>query len=177
VAISTVVTVEFNTPPGSSETTPLLVMNSLKEDGPTKETAINDSSSEHHASSGLYVEDAQPRKAPWWSYIWDYEPGRSEEERVFIQKLDIFLITMLSFGYFIKNLDSGNVANAFVSGMKEDLAMNGNQINLVDTAVCNFQDYLIILAAYTWVVLQQRLAVGEPLCRRDTSKTFFLIFP
>ncbi|TDZ30779.1 Pantothenate transporter liz1 [Colletotrichum spinosum] len=73
-------------------------------------------------------------KAPWWSYIWDYEPGRSHEERVFIQKLDVFLITMLSFGYFIKNLDQTNISNAFVSGMKEDLAMNGNELNLIDTA-------------------------------------------
>ncbi|KAJ0330597.1 hypothetical protein COL922a_012312 [Colletotrichum nupharicola] len=73
-------------------------------------------------------------KAPWWSYIWDYEPGRSHEERMFIQKLDVFLITMLSFGYFIKNLDQTNISNAFVSGMKEDLSMNGNELNLVDTA-------------------------------------------
>ncbi|KAI0132616.1 major facilitator superfamily transporter [Xylariales sp. AK1849] len=77
----------------------------------------------------------QPKtKVPWWAYIWDYDPGRSHEERVFIQKLDVFLITMLSLGYFIKNLDQGNISNAFVSGMKEDLAMNGNEINLVDTA-------------------------------------------
>ncbi|KAH6659431.1 major facilitator superfamily transporter [Truncatella angustata] len=73
-------------------------------------------------------------KTPWWSYIWDYDPGRSQEERRFIRKLDIYLITMLSFGYFIKNLDQTNISNAFVSGMKEDLAMNGNQINLIDTA-------------------------------------------
>ncbi|PSN67048.1 major facilitator superfamily transporter, partial [Corynespora cassiicola Philippines] len=73
-------------------------------------------------------------KVPWYAYIWDYEPGRTHEERVFIQKLDWFLITILSLGYFIKNLDQTNISNAYVSGMKEDLAMNGNEINLVDTA-------------------------------------------
>ncbi|KAK6827241.1 major facilitator superfamily transporter [Apiospora arundinis] len=73
-------------------------------------------------------------RVPWWSYIWDYDPGRSHEECVFIQKLDVFLITMLSLGYFIKNLDQTNISNAFVSGMKEELAMNGNEINLIDTA-------------------------------------------
>lgn len=31
-------------------------------------------------------------------------------------------------GYFLKNLDQSNVNNAFLSGMKEDLAMNGNQL-------------------------------------------------
>lgn len=74
------------------------------------------------------------KKVPWWSYIWDYDPGRTHEERKFVQKLDIYLITMLSFGYFIKNLDQTNIANAFVSGMKEDLQMNKNELNLVDTA-------------------------------------------
>ena len=74
------------------------------------------------------------RKVPWYAYIWDYEPGRTHEERVFVSKLDTYLITILSLGYFIKNLDQTNISNAFVSGMKEDLAMNGNQINLIDTA-------------------------------------------
>ncbi|CAO2653792.1 Nn.00g032030.m01.CDS01 [Neocucurbitaria sp. VM-36] len=74
------------------------------------------------------------KKAPWWSYIWDYEPGRTHRERSFIQKLDVYLITMLSLGYFIKNLDQTNISNAYVSGMKEDLQMNKNEINLVDTA-------------------------------------------
>lgn len=73
-------------------------------------------------------------KVPWWSYIWDYEPGRSEEERRFISKLDVYLITLLSLGYFIKNLDQTNIAAAFVSGMKEDLQMNGNEVNLMDTS-------------------------------------------
>lgn len=73
-------------------------------------------------------------KVPWWSYIWDYEPGRTEEERKFISKLDVYLITLLSLGYFIKNLDQTNIATAFVSGMKEDLKMNGNEVNLMDTS-------------------------------------------
>ncbi|KAI1856789.1 hypothetical protein JX265_011430 [Neoarthrinium moseri] len=108
-------------------------MSSKVEVGPDKETAITESSSDHNDTS--VVEFGPSReKAPWWSYIWDYEPGRSHEERKFIQKLDVFLITMLSLGYFIKNLDQTNISNAFVSGMKEDLAMNGNEINLIDTA-------------------------------------------
>jgi ACS family pantothenate transporter-like MFS transporter len=74
------------------------------------------------------------KKVPWYAYIWDYEPDRTKEERAFVFKLDVYLITILSLGYFIKNLDQTNISNAFVSGMKEDLAMNGNQINLIDTA-------------------------------------------
>ncbi|KAF3035342.1 hypothetical protein E8E12_006713 [Didymella heteroderae] len=79
-------------------------------------------------------QDLKPKKVPWYAYIWDYEPDRTHEERVFVSKLDAYLITILSLGYFIKNLDQTNISNAFVSGMKEDLSMNGNQINLIDTA-------------------------------------------
>ncbi|KAK7955647.1 major facilitator superfamily transporter [Apiospora aurea] len=85
-------------------------------------------------SQDLELNQKHAPKAPWWSYIWDYDPGRSHEERVFIQKLDVFLITMPPLGYFIKNLDQTNISNAFVSGMKEELSMNGNEINLIDTA-------------------------------------------
>lgn len=99
-----------------------------------KEVVVSASSFDAQGSSQHDIEEVKEPKAPWWSYFWDYEPGRSHEERVFIQKLDVFLITMLSLGYFIKNLDQTNISNAFVSGMKEDLAMNGNEINLVDTA-------------------------------------------
>ncbi|TVY84707.1 Pantothenate transporter liz1 [Lachnellula suecica] len=74
------------------------------------------------------------KKAPWWSYIWDYDPNRTKVERKFIQKLDVSLLTILSLGYFIKNLDQTNISNAYVSGMKEDLKMNANQLNLIDVA-------------------------------------------
>lgn len=86
------------------------------------------------SSSSAPIEHDTNQKVPWWSYIWDYEPGRTATERKFIQKLDVYLITMLSLGYFIKNLDQTNISNAFVSGMKEDLKMNKNEINLIDTA-------------------------------------------
>ncbi|KAK1502323.1 major facilitator superfamily transporter [Colletotrichum tamarilloi] len=115
----------------SIQLSPLLGMGSEQEyaSASPKGVTVDEFSSDGQNSAVL-----EKKKAPWWSYIWDYEPGRSQEERVFIQKLDVFLITMLSFGYFIKNLDQTNISNAFVSGMKEDLAMNGNEINLIDTA-------------------------------------------
>ncbi|KAI2604680.1 MFS general substrate transporter [Hypoxylon sp. NC1633] len=99
-----------------------------------KELEVDESSHDVSSSSRDDPEPGKQTKVPWWTYIWDYEPGRSHEERAFIQKLDVFLVTMLSFGYFIKNLDQTNISNAFVSGMKEELGMNGNEINLVDTA-------------------------------------------
>jgi MFS transporter, ACS family, pantothenate transporter len=57
-----------------------------------------------------------------------------KEERKLVAKLDWSLLTILSLGYFIKGLDQANIASAFVSGMKVDLHMYGNQLNLVDTS-------------------------------------------
>lgn len=125
---------DSQTAQSSSEATPLLGMGSKPEEpAPSKEAVSLESFSERQDDSSLGDAETK-KKVPWWSYIWDYDPDRSHEERRFIQKLDVYLISMLSFGYFIKNLDQTNISNAFVSGMKEDLAMDGNQINLIDTA-------------------------------------------
>tara|TARA_R110002003_G_scaffold325_8_gene18826 strand:- start:5103 stop:5888 length:786 start_codon:yes stop_codon:yes gene_type:complete len=101
-------------------------------------------------------------KVPWWSYLWDYEPGRTHEERAFISKLDCYLITILSLGYFIKNLDQTNIANAFVSGMKEDLAMNKNEINLVDTAWT--VGYVVGQIPSQIVLTRVRPSIWVPIC-------------
>jgi sugar phosphate permease len=73
-------------------------------------------------------------KPPWWAYIWDWEPGRTPEERRFVQKLDIHLVTILSLGFFMKYLDTINIGNAYVSGMREDLGMLAKQLNVIDAA-------------------------------------------
>lgn len=85
-------------------------------------------------SSPNHAAVTEKHEVPWYAYIWDYEPGRSKEEVHFVQRLDICVLAILSLGYFIKNLDQTNISNAYVSGMKEDLKMNGNQLNLIDVA-------------------------------------------
>lgn len=32
-------------------------------------------------------QDLKPNKVPWYAYIWDYEPDRTHEERVFVSSL------------------------------------------------------------------------------------------
>ncbi|KAH4125838.1 hypothetical protein HBH47_055790 [Parastagonospora nodorum] len=60
-------------------------------------------------------------------YVWD-DPDKPKEERWFLFKLDIFLLTAACLGYFSKNLDQQNVGNAYVSGMKEALNMHGSEL-------------------------------------------------
>ncbi|KAJ5097913.1 hypothetical protein N7532_004914, partial [Penicillium argentinense] len=71
-------------------------------------------------------------KRKWVSYIWDTF-DKSPEERRLLFKLDSAILTFASLGYFIKYLDQININNAFVSGMKEDLALYGNELNYMQT--------------------------------------------
>ncbi|KAJ5336189.1 uncharacterized protein N7506_004211, partial [Penicillium brevicompactum] len=71
-------------------------------------------------------------KRRWVSYLWDTFDKPSEERRLLF-KLDFAILTFASLGYFIKYLDQININNAFVSGMKEDLGMYGNELNYMQT--------------------------------------------
>lgn len=59
----------------------------------------------------------------------EYQPG----ERLLLQKLDFFILTFCCLSYFMNYLDRSNLANAYVSGMKEELGFVGNQFNLINT--------------------------------------------
>lgn len=100
-------------------------------------------------------------KRTWKSYLWDTF-DKSPEERRFLFKLDAVLMTLASLGYFIKYLDQVcalrriletgrtrylnnhfqvNINNAFVSGMKEDLGLFGNELNYMQ--VCWTVGYVV----------------------------------
>ncbi|KAH4204680.1 hypothetical protein HBI95_148000 [Parastagonospora nodorum] len=72
----------------------------------------------------------KPKK--WYFYLWD-TLDKPKEERWFMFKLDAALLTFASLGYFIKYLDQSNINSAFVSGMKEDLGLYGNELNYMQT--------------------------------------------
>ncbi|KAG8410954.1 hypothetical protein J3459_016777 [Metarhizium acridum] len=58
-----------------------------------------------------------------------YQPG----ERKLIQKIDFFILTFCCLSYLVNYLDRSNLANAYVSGMKDDLGFVGNQLNEINT--------------------------------------------
>ncbi|KAK1239311.1 hypothetical protein MKX07_008799 [Trichoderma sp. CBMAI-0711] len=59
----------------------------------------------------------------------EYQPG----EATLIRKIDFFILTFCCLSYFINYLDRSNLANAYVSGMREDLEFVGNQLNVINT--------------------------------------------
>ncbi|KAJ9101218.1 hypothetical protein QFC21_003437 [Naganishia friedmannii] len=58
---------------------------------------------------------------------------KSKEERAFVRRLDLFLMTYGCLSQVIKYLDQTNISSAYVSGMKEDLNMYGNEYNYFTT--------------------------------------------
>jgi len=94
-------------------------------------TEVLDADVEVNSDRADSVVKQEVRKT-WKSYIWD-SFDKSPEERKFLFKLDSALLTIASLGYFIKYLDQANINNAFVSGMKEDLGLYGNQLNYMQT--------------------------------------------
>jgi ACS family pantothenate transporter-like MFS transporter len=63
----------------------------------------------------------------WKGYLWDTWE-LPPDQRWLLFKVDAFVLTFASIGYFLKNVDQTNVNNAFLSGMKEDLNMYGNEL-------------------------------------------------
>ncbi|PYH93374.1 allantoate permease [Aspergillus ellipticus CBS 707.79] len=78
--------------------------------------------------SNLSTETLQvkPLKS-WKGYIWDTWE-LPHDQRWLLLKVDAFVLTFASIGYFLKNLDLSNISNAYLSGMEEDLNMYGNQL-------------------------------------------------
>jgi ACS family pantothenate transporter-like MFS transporter len=65
-------------------------------------------------------------------FIWHPE-GTTGAEKKLLFKIDFFILTYGCLAYFTKWLDQSNLSNAYVSGMKEDLAMYGTEFNLATT--------------------------------------------
>ncbi|KAI7774156.1 pantothenate transporter liz1 [Diaporthe eres] len=82
--------------------------------------------------------EPQEKKTPSRSFrcfIWDTDTHlKTPEERKLLRKLDWSILTIGCLGFFMKYLDQGNLANAYVSGMQEDLAMYGNEYTYAQTA-------------------------------------------
>lgn len=72
----------------------------------------------------------EPTRQKW--YQW-FAPTDTPAERRLILKLDGLIIVFVFLAYWAKVLDSSATSTAYVSGMKEDLKLYGNQLNYLNT--------------------------------------------
>lgn len=87
------------------------------------ETYGSDTETNHVSPDAVTVEPLRTWKGYLWD-TWELPP----DQRWLLFKVDAFVLTFASLGYFLKNIDQTNVNNAFLSGMKEDLNMYGNEL-------------------------------------------------
>ncbi|ODV64069.1 putative pantothenate transporter [Ascoidea rubescens DSM 1968] len=82
-----------------------------------------------YKNRSIYSKD----RRPWYKRLIHANDTESDQERKFIAKLDLILITWGCISYCIKSIDQSNYQNAYVSGMKEDLNMQGKDYNWLGT--------------------------------------------
>lgn len=79
---------------------------------------------------GDQTHGVEPVRQKW--YQW-FAPTDTPAERRLILKLDGLIIVFVFLAYWAKVLDSSATSTAYVSGMKEDLKLYGNQLNYLNT--------------------------------------------
>ncbi|KAJ0269886.1 hypothetical protein COL940_012101 [Colletotrichum noveboracense] len=61
-------------------------------------------------------------------HLWDADQHlKSPQERALVRKLDFGILICATLGWWMKYIDQSNITNAYVSGMKEDLNIKGNE--------------------------------------------------
>ncbi|KAF8544823.1 major facilitator superfamily domain-containing protein [Trichophaea hybrida] len=93
--------------------------------------------------------------------FWEEIPSTKEEKKL-ILKIDWFILSFCCLAYFCNYLDRSNINNAYVSGMKVDLNMSGNQINKIATVfTCGFVHSrgLLTLGTYKVSTVNQIYAI------------------
>lgn len=98
----------------------------------------------------------------WYSWFADTD---SPAERKLVIKMDLLIMSFAFLAYWAKYIDQGNLTNAYISGMKEDLAFNGNQLVQLQT---------IFNVAYTVFMIPVTLLAAEypktiPICELGWS--------
>lgn len=82
------------------------------------DTFVDNASSDEASRSEQPRTYSRPRRflRSLQRHLWD-DPDKSKEEKWFLFKLDVFLLSSACLGYFSKNLDQSNISNAYVSGV------------------------------------------------------------
>jgi len=59
-------------------------------------------------------------------FLWS-PPGQSKFEKRLVFKLDAAILTYVCLSYFVRYLDATNISSAYITGMKEDLNISGEE--------------------------------------------------
>ena len=85
--------------------------------------------------------------------VWGATPEDPKEARLLV-KIDWFVLSFVCLLYWVNYVDRLNISNAYVSGMKEDLNMHGNEFNVINT--CFTVGYVVFLIPNNLILLKVR---------------------
>jgi len=94
--------------------------------------------SEHHVEK-MVVHEKSPAQESGTMRSNDFS---SIDEAAVLRKMDLRLIPMLSVLYLLAFLDRGNIGNAKIEGLVEDLNMTGPQYNWTCMCFCKYSKLL-----------------------------------
>lgn len=83
-------------------------------------------------------------------------------EKKLLVKIDWFILSFSCLLYWVNYLDRLNISNAYVSGMKEDLNMHGNEFNVINT--CFSVGYIVFLIPHNLVLLKVKPKIWLSFC-------------
>ncbi|KAJ5790637.1 uncharacterized protein N7518_007648 [Penicillium psychrosexuale] len=72
------------------------------------------------------------QRRKWWKVQWFADQDTPEERRL-ITKLDLLIVPYAFLAYWTKYIDQANINNAYVSGLKDDLGLHGNELVQLQT--------------------------------------------
>ncbi|KAF2170567.1 hypothetical protein M409DRAFT_64257 [Zasmidium cellare ATCC 36951] len=89
--------------------------------------------------------------------IFNWYPGEyPKEEKKLLFKLDVSILVFACLCFFVKYLDQTNISNAYVSGLKEEFDLYGNQLNYLN--ICYFTAYVVFQIPGMLLISRPKLA-------------------
>jgi len=122
----------------------------------TRAAEVNDSDQERQDRAD-YVAGRGRVKRRWYQWYADTD---TPAERKLLVKMDLLILTYAFLGFWTKYIDNGNLTNAYVSGMKEDLGFYGNE--LVQLQTIYTVAYTVFMIPFTLLAAKYRFVI--PAC-------------
>ncbi|KAL3491048.1 major facilitator superfamily domain-containing protein [Aspergillus germanicus] len=85
-----------------------------------------------------------------------YPSAYPSEERKLLFKLDVSILVFACLCFFVKFLDQTNITNAYVSGLKEDFGLYGNELNYFN--ICYYTAYVVFQVPGLLLMSRPKLA-------------------
>ncbi|KAF3025507.1 hypothetical protein E8E14_007938 [Neopestalotiopsis sp. 37M] len=96
-------------------------------------------------------------------HLWDADQHlKSPQERALVRKLDFGILICATLGWWMKYIDQSNIANAYVSGMKEDLNIEANEYTYM--LMCYTISFAIVQVPANAIALKIRPRICLVVC-------------